>query len=447
MPENKLFSSGFRAPGLLLMACLCSIASLKAQSPFSWKRLADLPIPISNNAVVSAKAGSNTYVYSFGGISSGRTYKSITKKCFRYNPASNSWDSIPDLPSKEALVAMAASEVRDTIYICGGYSVDSLGNEKTNEKLFRFVPAINSFIKPGADVPVPTDDQVQVVWKDSLIYLISGWSTNRNISEVQVYNPVSSSWSQADPVPANNRYMSFGASGVFIGDTIYYLGGAAFVSNFRIQNILRMGVVDPLDPLKIIWSTPNSSTPFTGYRMASLSEDSHPIWIGGSSVTYNYDGIAYNGTGPVSPEDRTLVYLQDRAELRSYSNSGHGVMDLRGIANLGGGKYIVCGGMEAGPGVTSECWQLDYNNVYLGRPTDDNATIEAVLVEKVYYLPAGISSDTRYEIYQLNGQLVKIHEVRKDGLQINLEELSAGCYLIKESALSEATAIRILILR
>ena len=40
----------------------------------------------------------------------------------------------------------------------------------------------------GADIPKAIDDQVQAVWQDSLIYVITGWSNTTNVVDVQASN-------------------------------------------------------------------------------------------------------------------------------------------------------------------------------------------------------------------------------------------------------------------
>ena len=389
--------------------------------------MAALPMPVSNNAVCAAKVGSNQFVYSFGGIGSTRSHNAITKRCFVYDVLNDRWDSIPDLPSKVPLIALAASNVRDTIYICGGYSVDSMGNEKTNASMFRFVPAINSFISAGPDVPVPVDDQVQITWRDSLLYLITGWSNTANVADVQIYNPIMSSWFRGSPVTQNNRYRSFGASGIAIGDTIYYLGGAAMGSTFNIQRILRRGIIDASNPSQITWSIPQLNTVYTGYRMAALTENNVPIWIGDSSTTYNFDGIAYNGSGPVTAEDRTLIYLPQRDELRTYPNNNHAIMDLRGVGDLGNGKYILCGGMKNGPMVSSETWMLDYSPIYLGG-RNIVPKVEIIRNAHGYTITSTDNKMKGVKVYDAWGRMIKSSKIKGNILNLNFEYLETGIY-------------------
>ena len=164
-------------------------------------------------------------------------------------------------------------------------------------------------------------------------------------------------------VPNTNDYKAFGASGAIVGDTIYYLGGAKSSAGFNISDKLRKGVIDPNDPTNITWSiVPNVSEKV--YRAAAFPFSNSVYWIGGSEVTYNFNGIAYNGSGGVSPrEDLTVLFTQnDSLTTRAPDMFGNGmpqVMDLRGIASLNdGGRAIIAGGMVANQQVTDKVFEV-----------------------------------------------------------------------------------------
>ena len=118
---------------------------------------------------------------------------------------------------------------------------------------------------------------------------------------VQIYDPATNSWTVGTPTPDNHEYKSFGASGAIVGNTIYYFGGAAIGNKFPIQNQLRKGVINPNEPTDITWSISIPDPKMVGYRMAATTVGNQVHWIGGSGVTYNYNGIAYNGSGGVPP--------------------------------------------------------------------------------------------------------------------------------------------------
>ncbi len=322
-----------------------------------WTELAPLPEAVSNNAVVAAKTSNGTYAFSFSGILAGKTHTDIHKKNFRYSVDDNLWEQIADLPSGNGRIAAGASVVKGLIYIIGGYEVFANGNERSFDEVHIYNPETNSFLENGTPIPTPIDDHVQVVYQDSLIYVITGWSNTTNIGLVQVYDPGLDEWKQATPLPNSSQYKVFGASGSIVGDTIYYSGGARALNNFPPSNTLRKGAINIDDPYKIAWSgvTANEAV---GYRMAGFSYTGQCYWYGGSKVTYNYNGIAYNGSGGVSPIADLSSFKID--EQKWEKNAGLPVrMDLRGIARISDSEFMIAGGMIEDQVVTDRCFKFD----------------------------------------------------------------------------------------
>ncbi|UTW61585.1 T9SS type A sorting domain-containing protein [bacterium SCSIO 12741] len=346
--------------GVGLLICLMS-NSLWAQ--FQVDRVGDLPEAVSNNAVCEGFINGEAYLYSFGGIDTSKKYSGIHLRSFRFNTQTGLAERIPDLPDTLGKVAAAASRIGDVIYIAGGYHVYANGNERSSNKMHRYQISTNSFLPDGQNMPVATDDHVQAVWKDSLIYLITGWSHSGNIPLVQIYDAKNDSWTAGSNVPNNHDYKSFGSSGIIIGDTIYYYGGASGSAGFAAQNQLRMGVINPSDPTQITWSISTPDSNEYGYRMACARLENKVLWIGGSEVTYNYNGIAYNGSGGVAPINRYIyithpdqIWIKDQISVP---------MDLRGVADVGMGVFYLAGGMEEDQKVTSAVHQLRWNHLNL----------------------------------------------------------------------------------
>ncbi|MBK8556392.1 MAG: T9SS type A sorting domain-containing protein [Lewinellaceae bacterium] len=79
------------------------------------------------------------------------------------------------------------------------------------------------------------------------------------------------------------------------------------------------------------------------------------VWLGGSDVTYNYDGIAYNGSGPVAPQARVIDYDKFNGSfgVQYFDTTAiPAIMDLRGAAQISPDAFVTIGGMEAGPKVS-----------------------------------------------------------------------------------------------
>lgn len=395
-----------------------------------------MPMRITNNAVSEGMVNGKGYVFSFGGLDSTKIYSGITLKAFRYNTQTDIWDSIPPLPDTLGKIASAASTVKNKIYIIGGYHVLANSNEISSNKVHIYNPETNSYLPDGTDLPVSIDDQVQCVWRDSLIYVITGWSNTTNVSNVQIYDPYTNSWSSGTSIPNSNIYKAFGASGTIAGDTIYYYGGASTGFDFPAQNSLRKGIINPTNPTVITWSSPVSFTGHPGYRMAATSDSSGNVFfIGGSSVTYNYDGIAYNGSGGVNPNNQNLFYNTFSGQWGIDSTQQY-PMDLRGIANVSSTVKYIAGGMIAGQQVINKTLMLTFQNIstineilmsaknFHAYPNPAN-THFSVLLNEMYKLPATI------EIRNIMGEIIFLEKIKSKDFKINCRSFHNGIYFIR----------------
>ncbi len=338
---------------LLVLALTLFQMSLQAQS-FSVEPLAELPMRTSNNAVVEGFADGKSYVYSFGGIDETKIHTGIHLRSFRLDVEANVWTELDPLPDTRGKIASSASRVGHVIYIIGGYHVAANGSEESSAKVHRFDIVTNQFLSDGADIPTAIDDQVQVV-RGNLIYVITGWNNTQNVPLVQVYDTATDTWDRANILPNNNDYKVFGSSGTIIGDTIYYYGGAGG-TGFPSRNDLRRGVISSDNPLSIEWSLVTPMISPTNYRNAASSFSGQPFWFGGSEGSYNFDGIAYNGSGGVEPSGRAMRYdaasgMWDSWELGL-------PMDLRSVGELSGREKVIVGGMTSGQEVTSQVWKV-----------------------------------------------------------------------------------------
>jgi hypothetical protein len=319
----------------------------------------DCPKATSNNAV----SANGNYIYTFGGIDSTKLYSGIHQQCFALNTTTLQWQALQDLPDTLGKIAAAASKVKDTIYIVGGYHVYANGNEKSSNKVHRFNTVTNTFMSDAATVPIAIDDQVQAVWRDSLIYVVTGWSNTTNVNNVQLYNPSTNIWSVGTNTPQLPDYKAFGASGVIVQDTIFYFGGAITNPNFPAVNVLRKGVINTAIPTLITWSSVKLLDIF-GYRMGATVVGDYICWIGGSAVTYNYNGIAYNGTGAVPNLKRAVWYNYKTGNI-IIDTANIFNMDLRGVADASDTVKYLIGGMQAAQKVSNTCVKLNVKNAPL----------------------------------------------------------------------------------
>jgi len=406
-----------------------------AQTGWTWTELDTMPFRISNNAVASGTVAGTSHVYSFGGIDTTKIYSGISNRAFRYNYTTTTWDEIANTPNTLPLIASAASTVKNKIYIIGGYHVYSNGSETSSNEVIIYNPELNSYETNGDVVPVPIDDQTQCVWRDSLIYVISGWSNTGNVSNVQIYNPELNTWSVGTPVPNLNTYKVFGSSGFILGDTIFYFGGASGGFNFPAGKILRKGIIDPIDPTQIMWSIEEDATN-NNYRSACLGYGNSMYWVGGSSTSYNYDGSAYNGSGGVDPLFQIMRY--DALTQTWFAGTGapFGAMDLRGVAQVGPTAWVICGGMEENQKVTNKTYLLEFDPVVGAIKSNEIFTFLIVNRQLIFN-----EKVDEILVYSVDGKLLQ----RVDVFQPMIDEKISGLVLVSVKSDQKIKTIKIIL--
>jgi N-acetylneuraminic acid mutarotase len=410
-----------------------------SQTGWTWTELNNMPERISNNAVTQGVDGSgNVNVYSFSGIDSTKIYSGINLKSYRYNVTTATWDTIASLPDGQGKIAAGASTIKNKIYIVGGYHVNANGSEVSSAKVHIYDPVTNNYLLNGADIPVPIDDHVQATWRDSLIYVVTGWSNNNNVPDVQIYDPANDNWLVGTATPNITQYKMFGASGVIIGDTIYYNGGVTSGLSFNATSYLRMGVINPIDPTVITWSQLQDNPGGNGYRMAAAKYNNRCFWIGGSGTAYNYDGIAYNGSGGVEPHSRILTYQKYWNMWFEGFGSPYGIMDLRGIAQITPTSWIICGGMETGQTVTNRAFLLEFDPQVGGIGENLKESIALYPNPSSDYISLdGEYENTTYKVFSTTGGMVLKGVLTNNTIEISA--LSNGFYQLELSCSKKVT--------
>jgi Secretion system C-terminal sorting domain len=408
---------------MLLVFCLC-VNKIQAQS---WNKSIkqNLPMATSNNAVCCAANGT---IFTFGGIDTTKIYSGIHQKVFANIGGGNTWTALLDVPDTLGKLGVAASYLKNKIYLIGGYHVFNNGTEKSSTNVHVFdVPNVFWNLNAAA-LPVAIDDHVQAVWRDSLIYVITGWSNTTNVNTVQIFNPTINNWLSGDAVPNNNFYKAFGASGTIVGDTIYYFGGASNGTNFPATNILRKGIIIATDPTKITWSY-TALPQLYGYRMACTQVDDYVCWIGGSAQSYNYNGLAYSNGQGVANLNRALFYNYKTGAIIIDSSNSYN-MDYRGIGNLNNTTKYLVGGMHAGQQVSDSCFKLNFNTATTIQSLENK--IQLALYPNPSQFFINIKTDLiidALEIINTNGTTVfKCNNICN---KLNITTLAAGAYFVK----------------
>lgn len=388
--------------------------------------LADMPEPVSNNAVTGAEVNGIAYMFSFSGIDSTKKWDGIHKRAFRYNIDTDVWETIAELPSGTGRIAAGASTVKNKIYIMGGYEVFANGNERTLDEVHIYNPETNEYEPNGKPIPVPVDDHVQVVYKDSLIICVTGWSQTTNVPNVQIYNPSLDEWSVGTSVITGFIYRAFGASGAVVGDTLYYLGGARIGSNFPASNYFRKGYINPNDPTDITWSAKTDPLSIR-YRSACSTIDNTILWFGGSQLTYNYDGIAYNNSGGVAPNGNSINYNPTTGKINEGPISFPDFMDYRGLSKVAE-NYYFCGGMESNQKVSNKTFFVKGNVASANLVNKQNIEIFPNPVTDQISIKTKGKFDA--ELFDFYGKSIFKNEYH-DNAFIPVAHLVSGLYILK----------------
>ncbi|MCB0764862.1 MAG: T9SS type A sorting domain-containing protein [Flavobacteriales bacterium] len=424
----------------ILQLLLCMPLGAAAQQDWVWQERADMPMPTSNNAVCAAVVGGAEKVYSFGGITTGLDIAAIHREAFEYDVLSDAWAVLPSVPDTSGKIASAASVVNGVAYVIGGYHVlNGPPYERSSNKVHRLDLSTGTWLPDGAPVPIPIDDHVQAVWRDSLIYVVSGWSNTTNVNAVQIYDPASDAWTTGTSVPNTTLYKVFGASGTIIGDTIVYYGGASTSVDFPAQDHIRKGVIDPVAPGVISWSAAQA-TSRPSYRAGCGIYAGVPYWVGGSAVSYNYDAVAYNGSGVVAPVAEIVVPGPGGSGLVEIP-ADVALMDLRGLGVLQAGSFHVCGGIGTDAEVLSTNWVV--SPVVAVHPLDrGTVTIHPNPTRGILHIDAGSGGEQLVEVLDALGRVVlrtiSIGPVRT----VDASGLTPGQYLLKLSGAGAVKQIR-----
>ncbi len=337
----------------LLLTCSGS-GMLQAAGPSQVETLANLPVPISNNAVALRPKGDGYEIVSALGLESGKTWRDTSSKAFRYASQTGQWESIHDVPGPAGRLAASAVAVAGNVYVFGGYTVAEDGSESSVPKVYKLQQDSGEW-QEYTRMPIPVEDSVLLVYGDRYVYLLSGWHDLGNVNLVQVLDTRDGSWRQATPYPGAPV---FGHAGGISGNRLlvcdgvrieYPHTGAArrFVPSFECWK----GQISTDDHRRIDWQPVVAHPGMARYRMAASGDDQASVFFaGGSPNPYNFDGTGYNGL-PSEPEARVFSYDFEDGGWKCHGNLPVATMDHRALLSHAGWFYIV-GGMRAGQQVS-----------------------------------------------------------------------------------------------
>jgi N-acetylneuraminic acid mutarotase len=340
----------------LLIAC--SPLQHSATESASTAQLGDvppMPIAISNNAVASVLIEGTPMLYSFFGLTSGKTHRDITRTALEYSAASKAWKRLPDVPVAQGRLASVAAVASGQIYLFGGYTVAGDGSEVSTSEVLRFDPVRHRYTQVAA-MPTPVDDSVALVHNDRHIYLVSGWHQDKNVALVQIYDTQTNQWSRATDFPGTPV---FGHAGAIMGDQFLVCDGVRLdivqgKRNFSASAECWHADIDADNVSHITWTRAVNHAGAPRYRMGASADAKRKalLFAGGSSNPYNFNGIGYNGT-PSPASAQVDAFDLASKQWRKLPNLSHPSMDHRGLLPSGDSFYLV-GGMREGQAISNE---------------------------------------------------------------------------------------------
>ncbi len=311
----------------------------------------DLPLAVTNNAVAGGRAGDRSVWYSMMGIDSTKAWSGISTRAFRWTDGDPTWTELPRVPGTVGRLAATAQIVRGRVYLFGGYTVSATGAERSVPEVDVFDPAIARWTV-AAPIPIPVDDAVSGVYRDSLVYLVSGWHDTDNVAAVQIYDAVRDRWTAGTPFPGT---AVFGHTGGLIDGALLVTDGAKRIPGpvrYALEPQAWLGRIDPEHPTSIVWEKVADHPGPPRYRAAGGGCGRSTIVIaGGTANPYNYNGIGYNGAAS-EPEPGSLAFDVRSKRWRTLPAPPAGTMDHRGLLVDGVSGWVI-GGMAGGQRVTA----------------------------------------------------------------------------------------------
>lgn len=290
--------------------------------PVNWQAVSSLPVAVYGAAVTT----DGQYLYAIGGSGSF-----TSDQFLRYNPVTNSWTSLPNLP----VVSLdgKAFYLDGKIYYIGGYD---LSVAKKSVYIYTFATGAWT---SGADMPGERYQMGGGIYNHK-IYVAGGYLNSQVTSaqnQLWEYDPALNTWSVKTNMPFS---LAGPASGVF-GYHLYILGG-------RKSDGSSLNTVYDYDFLSDTWST-GANMPVAVNYPASVVYNSH-IWLmgGGNPFMTGDTGVANDPqalgiTQIYDPIRNTWVYGPGQVLAKSFHS---GAVIGRSIYTVGGYASGVSGVVE-----------------------------------------------------------------------------------------------------
>jgi N-acetylneuraminic acid mutarotase len=350
----------FLVEKLITLGLAFGVAITSSAGDIEVEKLPSLAQAVSNNAVALINSPQGTYLYSFLGLGTGKTFKDARSSATVLKPGAEKWQALPDVPGGSGRLAASAVSVGGAVWLFGGYTLAEDGSESSTPGVFKISPD-NSTPTQVTEMPVAVEDAVIVPYLDRYIYLISGWHDLGNVNLVQVLDTQSMRWSQATPWPGTPV---FGHAGGISGNQIVACDGVkiAYPSADTPREFLPadecwLGTIDESNFRRIVWQKIPAHPGKSRYRMAANGDDKgRVVFAGGSENPYNFNGVGYDGV-PSLASKSVLAFDLVNQSWQPLGDLSVASMDHRGLLYADGWYYLV-GGMHDPQKVVAEVYRF-----------------------------------------------------------------------------------------
>ncbi len=283
---SKVFQ---RATAMLvvLMASVVFVTTALAQMPTSpWKKGA--PFPEADEELYGVPINGKLYV--FGGWDGGKA----RGVAYEYDPATDKWTKKTSMPRPAHHAALAAANGK--IYVIGGFvppkdtAIPVGGAWEPIDSAWEYDPAADSWKslpplpgKRGSAIAAEVGGKIYVIGgatttEGSKDPFFTFFGPSRVLGTNEVYDPATNKWESRRPmsVPRNHAF-----SGVVNGK-IYVIGGRT--GHGFILSATNTDVVEEYNPINDSWSVPKERMP-TARSGGASGSDGRRIYVAGGEVT------------------------------------------------------------------------------------------------------------------------------------------------------------------
>ncbi|RPI74052.1 MAG: T9SS C-terminal target domain-containing protein [Ignavibacteriales bacterium] len=384
-----------------------------------WQGKQSMPYPRYYGASVAYTLGDTTWLYVFGGDTTG--FGDSCQTALRYNLISDSWEYIDSMPVP--MRVNAASRLGDKLYTMGGFAgyypdsaLKTLLEYDVNTKAWRQLP----------DMPEGIIYHKAFGYQDSLIFIIGGVTFDSTYfrSNVLLYNINTQTFREALPLPEPRANFA-----LVVKDNTFYISGG-FFSKDSISDKTIIGTINPLNHSSISYTVLSDSVAL--YPVPVHSNYGYPYgtnkinFFGGSSTTlFNPVNNSYVLTTPENIFNSDTV-ANVPFTLMAFHSGYEYTPVIPGTDSLL--RVIVAGGVSSGTTIISGTWVYTDSNTVTGIKHEDILP-EGFSLEQNYPNPFNPSTTIKFSLPLQSYVILEVFNALGEKISTLLSEvLSAGTY-------------------